>query len=239
LFHYFLLRIDMLRRNFLMTASAVSALSYLPKLACADSKYQNESPLQLPSLPWAQNALDPVISSQTIGFHHGKHHKSYFDNLAKLLPGTAFEKQSLPEIVKSSVNQKAIFNNAAQAWNHTFFWHSLAPKAGGKPGVALLNKINDSFGSFDKFRSDFLAASAGQFGSGWVWLVLDKDKNKLVIEKTSNAETPLTNPMRVPLAVVDVWEHAYYLDYQNRRADYAAAVLDKLFNWAFVEKNLS
>lgn len=226
----------MQRRDFMIGAAATGML-LAGGSACAKSAAS--SPLVLPALPWEQNALDPVISSNTIGFHYGKHHKSYFDNLAKLLPGSAFEKQSLEELVRNAGDNKAIFNNAAQAWNHTFFWHSLAPKAGGKPGADLLKKINASFGSFDKFRSDFLAASASQFGSGWVWLVLDKTTQKLAVVKTGNADTPLTSKTQVPLAVVDVWEHSYYLDYQNRRADYAAAVLDKLFNWKFVEENLA
>lgn len=199
-------------------------------------------PHELPKLPWLPGALDPVISSRTIGIHHGKHHKGYLDNLNRLVAGSPMESLSLADVVLESSGKPdrlAIFNNAAQCWNHSFYWESLAPNGGGRPGAALMDNINTAFGSYDEFRKAYLAASAGQFGSGWVWLVLDKTTKNLAITKTGNADTPLTSNHLVPLAVVDVWEHAYYLDYENRRADYAAALMDKLFNWRFVETNLT
>ena len=224
-------------RRQIITAAAATGLSSLSPIAFA----ADPRPLELPPLPWEPTALDPVIGSSTIGLHYGKHHRGYLDNLNKLLPASGFEGQTLEGIVKvtaGKADKAAFFNNAAQTWNHTFYWNSVAPKAGGKPGTGLLSRIDASFGSFDELRKATLAASAGQFGSGWVWLVLDKPSKKLAVVKTGNADTPLTNPGLLPLAVIDVWEHAYYLDYQNRRADYAAAVFDKLLNWRFVEANL-
>lgn len=190
------------------------------------------------ALPFAENALEPAISANTIGFHYGKHHKGYVDNLNKLIAGTEFEGLPLEEIIKKTAGKPehtGIFNNAAQAWNHTFFWNSLSPKGGGKPSEALLKKIEESFGSFDDFVKELTEAAKTQFGSGWAWLVLDG--NKLKVMKTSNAETTLTMGIK-PLLTIDVWEHAYYLDYQNKRPDYATAVLDKLINWEFAAKNL-
>ena len=174
--------------------------------------------------------------------HYGKHHKGYLDNLNKLLAGSPLEGRSLEDVVRETAGKAdkvAIFNNAAQTWNHTFYWQSLSPNGGGKPGAELLGMIDSAFGSFDEFRKAFLAAALGQFGSGWAWLVADKASKKLALVKTGNADTPLSNPAVVPLAVLDVWEHAYYLDYENRRADYAAAVFDKLLCWRFVGKNLA
>lgn len=228
------------RRHFLVAAAA-SATS-LSSMAWAADAPPAKASITLPALPWEPGALDPVISSRTVGIHHGKHHKGYVDNLNKLLAGTALEGRSLEEVVRESAGKAdrlAIFNNAAQTWNHTFYWHSLSPKGGGQPGSELLGRIESAFGSFDEFRKAFLAASAGQFGSGWVWLVMDKASRKLALVKSGNADTPLTSNGLTPLAVLDVWEHAYYLDYENRRAEYATAVLDKLLNWRFVEDNLA
>lgn len=233
------------RRTFLMAAAAASAASVSGLALAADPAPQaagGKARIDLPKLPWEQGALDPVISSLTVGIHYGKHHAGYVDNLNKLLVGNALEGRSLEEIVRETngkADKVALFNNAAQTWNHTFFWHSLSPKGGGKPGADVLGKLNDAFGSFDDFRKAFLAASGGQFGSGWVWLVADKASKRLMLLKSSNADTPISADVVVPLAVLDVWEHAYYLDYQNRRADYAAAVFDKLLNWRFVEENLT
>jgi Fe-Mn family superoxide dismutase len=196
-----------------------------------------KSPLVLPPLPYAENALEPAISARTIGFHYGKHHKGYVDNLNKLIAGTDYSDLSLEEIIKGTAGRPertAIFNNAAQAWNHTFYWKSLASNGGGEPPAALKQKIQASFGSLDACKKELAAAAMAQFGSGWVWLVLDEDKLKVV--KTANADTPLTTAMR-PLLTIDVWEHAYYLDYQNLRADYTKAVLDKLINWEFALQN--
>jgi Fe-Mn family superoxide dismutase len=195
------------------------------------------SPLVLPPLPYAENALEPAISARTISFHYGKHHKGYVDNLNKLIAGTDYSDLSLEEIIKGTAGRPeriAIFNNAAQAWNHTFYWKSLAPKGGGEPPAALKQKIEASFGSLDACKKELAGAAMAQFGSGWLWLVLDEDKLKVV--KTGNADNPLTTAMR-PLLTIDVWEHAYYLDYKNLRADYTKAVLDKLINWEFALQN--
>jgi Fe-Mn family superoxide dismutase len=192
----------------------------------------------LPPLPYAENALDPVISASTIGFHYGKHHKGYVDTLNKLLAGTELANLSLENLIVETAGKAdkvAIFNNAAQAWNHTFYWRSLRAKGGGEPSAALKQRIEASFGSFDACKKELATAATAQFGSGWVWLVLQADKLKVV--KTGNADTPLTTGA-TPLLTIDVWEHAYYLDYQNRRADYANAVLDKLINWGFAADNL-
>jgi Fe-Mn family superoxide dismutase len=196
-----------------------------------------KSPIVLPALPYPENALEPVISAKTIGFHYGKHHKGYVDTLNKLIAGTDYSDLSLEEIIRGTAGRPeriAIFNNAAQAWNHTFYWKSLAPKGGGEPPAALKQKIEASFGSVDACKKELAAAAVAQFGSGWVWLVLEGDKLKVV--KTANADNPLTTAMR-PLLTIDVWEHAYYLDYQNLRADYTKAVLDKLLNWEFAQQN--
>ncbi len=192
----------------------------------------------LPPLPYAENALDPVISANTIGFHYGKHHKGYVDTLNKLVAGTELAKLTLEKLITETAgkaDKAAIFNNAAQTWNHTFYWRSLRPKGGGEPAGALKQRIEASFGSLDACKNELSTAAASQFGSGWAWLVLDADKLKVV--KTANAETPLTQGVK-PLLTIDVWEHAYYLDYQNRRADYVKAVLDKLINWGFATDNL-
>lgn len=189
----------------------------------------------LPDLPYAQDALEPHISANTLSFHYGKHHNAYVTNLNKLTLGTEFEAAALEDIIKKS--SAAIFNNAAQVWNHTFYWHSMKPSGGGNPTGALAEQINSDFGSFDKFKEEFAAAATTQFGSGWAWLVLDKD-GKLKITKTSNAETPITGSDK-PLLTIDVWEHAYYLDFQNRRPDYIATFLDKLVNWDFAAENFA
>ncbi|MDL5034362.1 superoxide dismutase [Pelomonas sp. APW6] len=199
-------------------------------------------PFDLPKLPWEPGDLAPVMSSRAVGLHYGKHHAGYLDNLNKLMPGSGFEGHTLEQIVRGTsglADKTALFNNAAQGWNHAFFWQSLTPKGGGKPGLEVLEKVNESFGSLGEFRKAFLSASAGQFGSGWVWLVADKATKRLALMKTSNAETPIASVAFEPLAVLDVWEHAYYVDYENRRSEYAAAVLDHLLDWRFVEANLA
>ena len=222
------------RRRLLIGAAAALAaasLGALPRRAAAST------PVALPPLPYGESALAPVISANTIGFHYGKHHKGYVDNLNKLIAGTPMADQSLEQIVKASAGQAdktAIFNNAAQVWNHTFYWNCLKPNGGGEPPAALRERMVASFGSVDACKKELAAASMGQFGSGWAWLVRDGDKLKVV--RTPNAETPLTGASK-PLLTIDVWEHAYYLDYQNRRADYVAALLDKLVNWDFANQN--
>lgn len=201
-------------------------------------KIQSVFPHVLPSLPYAENALEPVISANTIGFHYGKHHKGYVDNLNKLVAGTEFADLPLEKIITTTAGKAdmaAIFNNAAQTWNHTFYWRSLKLKGGGDPPAGLKQKIEASFGDVDGCKKELSTAATTQFGSGWAWLVMDGDKLKVV--KTANADVPLTAGLK-PLMVIDVWEHAYYLDYQNRRPDYVNAVLDKLINWDFVAENL-
>ncbi len=198
----------------------------------------NASAHVLPPLPYADNALNPIISANTIGFHYRKHHKGYVDNLNKLVAGTEFADLPLEKIITETAgkaDKTAIFNNAAQTWNHTFYWRSLRPKGGGEPPVVLKQEIEASFGTLDACKKELATAATSQFGSGWAWLVLDAGKLKVV--KTGNADLPLTRGMK-PLLTIDVWEHAYYLDYQNRRADYVNLVLEKLINWGFAMENL-
>ncbi|MFO1397908.1 MAG: superoxide dismutase [Burkholderiales bacterium] len=192
----------------------------------------------LPPLPYADNALEPVISANTLSFHHGKHHKTYIDNLNNLIKGTPYEGASLESIVTDTAGKAdkvAIFNNAAQTWNHTFYWNSLKGNGGGQPTGRIAQMIESSFGGFDNFRKEFSATTVSQFGSGWGWLVLDGSALKVV--KTGNAEVPFTKGQK-PLLTIDVWEHAYYLDHQNKRAAYVDAVIDKLLNWDFAAQNL-
>ena len=193
----------------------------------------------LPPLPYADNALAPIISAQTIGFHYGKHHKTYVDNLNKLVPGTEFEGQTLEQIIKAAAgkpDKAGVFNNAAQVWNHTFYWRCLKAKGGGAPKGDLAAKIDAAFGGFDNFKKELLNAALTQFGSGWAWLVADGAALKIV--KTANAEVPFTKGQK-PLLTIDVWEHAYYLDYQNRRGDYVNALIGDLLNWDFAAENLA
>ena len=195
--------------------------------------------IELPPLPYAQDALAPVISAETLSFHYGKHHKAYVDNLNKLVAGTDMADTPLESLIKAVAGKPdkvGVFNNAAQVWNHTFFWNSMKPNGGGAPTGAVAKAIDASFGGYDNFKKEFSNAAMTQFGSGWAWLVADK--GQLKIAKTPNAETPLTTG-QTALLTVDVWEHAYYLDYQNRRADFVAAVIDKLLNWEFANANLA
>ncbi len=223
------------RRDFLAASSRAALFLAMGGFASA----ARAASLQvLPPLPYPDNALEPVISAKTIGFHYGKHHKGYVDNLNKLIARTEFENQPLEKIIAATAgnhNKTAIFNNAAQTWNHNFYWRSLSPNGGGEPPSKLQQKIEASFSSLEVCKQALATAATIQFGSGWVWLVRDGDKLKVV--NTGNADTPLTKGMQ-PLLTIDVWEHAYYLDYQNRRADYVNAVLDKLINWSFAADNL-
>jgi Fe-Mn family superoxide dismutase len=223
------------RRRFLTASSAIAA----GILAGAPAIVRAASPHVLPALPYLDSALEPVISAKTIGFHYGKHHKAYVDNLNKLVAGSDMADMSLEQVILATAgkgDKAGVFNNAAQVWNHTFYWAGMKPAGGGKPAGALLDRINASFGSFDAFKKELAAAAMGQFGSGWAWLAADAGKLKVV--KTGNAENPMTQGMK-PLLTIDVWEHAYYLDYQNRRADYVNAVIDKLINWDFAAENLA
>jgi Fe-Mn family superoxide dismutase len=195
-------------------------------------------PIELPSLPYAVDALEPHVSRTTLEIHHGRHHRAYVEKTQSLVAGTPLAAASLEEIIAKTAGKKAktaLFNNAAQAWNHTFYWSSLSPRGGGAPSGELAQLIDRDFASHAAFVDAFKAAAIGQFGSGWAWLVLDG--GRLAIAATSNADTPLARD-QVPLLTVDVWEHAYYLDYQNRRADYVATFLDKLANWEFASRNL-
>jgi len=188
---------------------------------------------KLPDLPFAREALQPHISAETLEYHHGKHHKAYVDNLNKLIPNTEFENMSLEGIIRKASG--GIFNNAAQVWNHTFYWNCLAPKAGGEPSGNLAKSIARDFGSFTQFREKFSSAAVTLFGSGWAWLVKNSD-GTLSIEAASNAGNPLKDGKK-PLLTCDVWEHAYYIDYRNARAKYVEAFWS-LVNWKFVEANL-
>tara|TARA_R110000787_G_scaffold186397_3_gene298009 strand:+ start:17679 stop:18281 length:603 start_codon:yes stop_codon:yes gene_type:complete len=195
---------------------------------------------ELPALPYETNALEPHMSANTFDFHHGKHHNTYVVNLNKLLEGSPLEGKSLEEIITATAgdaSKAGMFNNAAQVWNHTFFWNSMSPNGGGEPSGDLATKINEDFGSLDAFKEKFKEAGATQFGSGWAWLVVG-DGGKLEIIKTPNAENPMTQG-KTPLLTCDVWEHAYYLDYQNRRPDFLTAFLDNLVNWDFAAENLA
>jgi len=194
---------------------------------------------ELPQLPYDKSALEPHISAKTLEFHHGKHHATYVTNLNGLIKDTDLAGKSLKEIILAAAKdlpaKQGLFNNAAQVWNHTFFWNCMKKGGGGKPSGAVLARIEADFGSYEKFAEDFKAAALTQFGSGWAWLVLDG--GKLKIAKTGNADLPMAHG-QTALLTVDVWEHAYYIDYQNRRADFVQAFLDHLVDWTFVEKNL-
>jgi Fe-Mn family superoxide dismutase len=188
---------------------------------------------KLPELPYAKDALQPHMSSETFDYHYSKHHQAYVTNLNNLIKGTKFENMSLEEIIMSS--EGGVFNNSAQVWNHTFFWNCLAPNAGGNPTGAIADKINAKWGSFDKFKEEFTKSAVGNFGSGWTWLVLNK-AGELEIVNTSNAGTPMTAGHKA-LMTVDVWEHAYYIDYRNARPNFLNAFWN-LVNWKFVNSNL-
>lgn len=189
-------------------------------------------------LPYDTSALEPHMSAKTFEFHYGKHHAAYVTNLNNLTKDTPMADMSIEEVVKASFgdpSKAGVFNNAAQVWNHTFFWKSMKPNGGGKPTGELAEKINAAFGSFDKFKEEFKTAATTQFGSGWAWLV--NDGGTLKVTKTGNAENPLVHG-QTPLITLDVWEHAYYLDFQNRRPDFISTYLDSLVNWDFAAANL-
>lgn len=192
----------------------------------------------LPPLPYSKNALAPYVSEQTIDFHYGKHHQTYVTNLNNLVQGTENESKTLEELISMSFSQASLvgmFNNAAQVWNHTFFWNCMQANGGGVPTGRIAEKINAAFGSYEKFATEFKQAAISQFGSGWAWLVQEGDVVK--ITKTANADLPMVHGQKA-LLTCDVWEHAYYLDYQNRRADFVQTFLDHLINWDFVNANL-
>lgn len=228
----------MQRREFLKWSLNIGALCFLQTtgVSCS-SKGSSSKVLTLPDLPYKPDALEPYISEETITLHHGKHHRGYIEKANRLIAGTSYEKQSLEEIVLGSAkkDQTAIFNNAAQAYNHSFYWNSLDPKGGGQPKGTIKAAIDKSFGSYNQFAEMFRQTATSQFGSGWTWLILEGDK--LTLLNTSNAHTPIAQGKK-PLLTLDVWEHAYYLDYQNKRGDYVQAFLEHLVNWSFAEANL-
>lgn len=232
---------ELSRRNFCQSiaVATVAVATPLPSYAITTSKKDTTmTTITLPDLPYAKNALEPHISATTLDIHHGKHHNAYVVNLNKLIEGTDLAGKSLEEIVLASAGKAdkvGIFNNAAQVWNHTFYWNSMKPAGGGKPTGELADKIVADFGSYDAFVEAFKTAGATQFGSGWAWLVLAKD-GTLKVTKTGNAELPLTEG-HTPLMTMDVWEHAYYVDYQNRRPDYISTFVEKLVNWDFAASN--
>jgi superoxide dismutase, Fe-Mn family len=218
----------------LATAALLAASRRFVPVAHAEA-----DPFTLPPLPYERTALQPVIGGATLDVHHGKHHAAYVKNLNDLAKGKPWAQMTLEEVVKASAGKPddaAVFNNAAQVWNHTFYWQGMKAGGGGKPTGRIAERIDKAFGDYTKFREAFVKTAVGQFGSGWAWLVASGDTLEIV--KTGNAETPLTQPGKKPLLTIDVWEHAYYLDYQNRRKDYVEAVIDKLLAWEFAEKNL-
>ncbi|MFH1876603.1 MAG: superoxide dismutase [Candidatus Omnitrophota bacterium] len=196
-------------------------------------------PILLEALPYAKDALMPHISENTLNFHYGKHHNAYVEKLNSLIKGTELENESLERIIQKTsrdTSKSLLFNNAAQAWNHAFYWQSMKSKGGGVPAGAIADKIQKDFGNYGKFVEEFKSAGLSQFGSGWVWLLIKE--GALTITKTANADTPIAYGMK-PLLTVDVWEHAYYLDYQNRRGDYLDAYINHLINWEFVNTLLA
>lgn len=230
------------RRTVVKTGAALAVLSGVAGLVASPiaANTPKEAPMTfiLPELPYAKDALEPNMSAKTFEFHHGKHHQAYITKLNELIAGTEFEKATLEEIIvktASKADKAPLFNNAAQHWNHTFFWRSMKPAGGGKPTGELATKIAEDFGSYEAFVDAFKNAAATQFGSGWAWLVQDAS-GKLSVTKTGNADLPLAHGQKA-LLTVDVWEHAYYLDYQNKRPDFVATFLDKLVNWDFAAEN--
>jgi Fe-Mn family superoxide dismutase len=223
-------------RRQLLKAAAASGILLATDFSAARKK---PAGIVLPRLPYPKGALVPFISKRTISFHYDKHHRGYVDKLNQALPGTEFEKMPLEEIIRASASKpqhQNIFNNAAQVYNHTLYWKSMKRRGGGSPKGKMAERLNGDLGGITGFRQAFIDAALGQFGSGWAWLV--EDQGKLKVTRTANADTPLARGQK-PLLVIDVWEHAYYLDYQNRRKDYVLAFLDRLLNWDFVAAGLS
>lgn len=228
----------MSRREFLDTTGKITAAAILTGVSPVGRSETTVAPFVLESLPFADDALEPVISSRTLSFHYDKHHRGYVNNLNKLVENTPYASMPLEQIIVQTAgdpDKSGLFNNAAQVWNHTFYWHCLTP-GGGKVPAGLRAKIEASFGSLEACKQQLANAAVTQFASGWAWLAADGDR--LTIVKTPNAEMPLTGGLK-PLLTIDVWEHAYYLDYQNRRGDHVAEVIDKLLNWEFAAANLA
>lgn len=232
----------MQRRTFLKWSIGTGALTALALTGwgCARDDGNGDRPIPLPTLPYAQDALEPHLSEETLRYHYGKHHRGYVDNANRLVRDAGMEKHTLLDIMRQTHQpkacaQSALFNNAAQVFNHTFYWNSMKPEGGGAPDGLMAEWLAKSFGGYDAFRESFIQAALARFASGWVWLVLDQ--GRLEVMATPNAETPLVQK-RQPLLVLDVWEHAYYLDYRNRRGAYVEAFLDHLVNWDFAANNL-
>ena len=231
------------RRSFVaVAAAALGSAAYAGPLdpQAAAPAPAPAGPITLPPLPWGDSDLAPNLSHETIGLHYGKHHKAYVDNTNRMLASAPeLASASLEDIIKATAgkpDKKGLYNNSAQVWNHTFYWKSLHPKGGGQPTGKLLAMVQSDFGDFAKFKEELAKAAVTQFGSGWAWVVVEG--GKLKVEQTANADNPLTSPGKKPLLTIDVWEHAYYVDYRNRRPDYVNAVLDKLVNWEFAAANL-
>lgn len=227
------------RRKVIGGAAKLAGAALVAGLVAPYVARAQTAPFSLMRLPYADDALSPVISANTIGFHYGKHHAGYLANLNRMLETDDLKSQGMLDIIRSTAANPAkagLFNNAAQVWNHDFYWNSMRPNGGGRPGGRMAELIGKSFGDHDKFVAAFAAAAVGQFASGWAWLCLEGDK--LTIRRTGNADTPVYVAGVKPLLTIDVWEHAYYLDYQNRRADYVSAVIERLLNWDFAERNL-
>jgi Fe-Mn family superoxide dismutase len=232
----------MKRRDFIRWSLGAGALVMLDfaGLGCSRDRASQDLPVKFPSLPYKSDALEPYISKATISAHYGKHHRGYVDRANRLIEGTPFAQQPLEAIIRESYHtdqcaQEALFNNTAQAYNHAFYWNSMKPEGGGAPGEFMHHWIEKSFGPYDAFRNAFTEAANGHFASGWIWLVLSE--GQLEIMATTGAQNPLAVG-KIPLLTLDVWEHAYYLDYQNRRADYVEAFLEHLLNWEFAAANL-
>ena len=232
----------MQRREFLRLSASAGALAllHLAGVGCSRSRPGTDGPLKLPPLPYPLDALEPHLSEKALALHYGKHHRGYVDQANQLITGTRYADLSLEQIIRKShakgaCDQDPLYNHTSQVYNHTFYWNSMRPKGGGRPSGALLDLLGASFDSYERFREAFLAAATERFGSGWVWLVLGNGKLELLA--LGNAGSPLVHD-RIPLLVCDVWEHAYYPDYQNRRAAYVATWLDRLVNWQFAEHNL-
>jgi Fe-Mn family superoxide dismutase len=226
------------RRRLLGGAALLGAFAVAPR-ALVRTAWSESDPFTLPPLPYDRTALQPHVSGNTLDFHYGKHHAGYVKTLNDLVRGKPMASMSLEEVIRATAGKpedSAVFNASAQTWNHTFYWNGMRAGGGGKPTGRVLEQIEKSFGGYDAFREAMVKAATSQFGSGWAWLVRSGDK--LEVTKTGNAETPLTQPGKTPLLTCDVWEHAYYLDYQNRRKDYVDVWLDKLVNWEFVDQNL-
>jgi len=229
----------MKRRHFITTAFTAATVMAAGSRFNLLRSAQAQEVITLPPLPYPDNALEPHISAKTLGFHYGKHHQGYVNKLNKQIQGTELADMSLEALIKATAtpDKMAIFNNAAQVWNHSFYWQSMRPKGGGQPPAELAEKIEATFDSLEAFKEEFIRMATSQFGSGWAWLVQADQQLKII--NSANADTPLVKTGVKPLITVDVWEHAYYLDYQNRRGDYVKTFLDNLVNWEFALSNLS